>query len=167
MFQQQQSDVVASVSPPSPSSSSPSSLSGQLTAAAAAAFSTLPEATADVPSLGGCLAVFVLSRQSIWAALAQFGAFVNLFNLLPLWHLDGGRAFRTLNRSQRWLAVAAIAAAWAVTNEGLLLLLLIGGSVRTITDKASDRPDAGVLGQYALLVWILAGLSQLPVRLQN
>jgi Zn-dependent protease len=112
-----------------------------------------------------CLAVFVATRQPIFGALAQFGAFVNLFNLLPIWQLDGGRAFRSLTRSQRWLAVAAIAAAWAVTDDGLLVLLLIGGTARTLMDKPSDKPDAVALGQYALLVWVLAALSQLPVRL--
>ena len=112
-----------------------------------------------------CLAAFVLTRQPIWAALAQFGAFINLFNLLPIWHLDGGRAFRSLTRSQRWLAVAAIAAAWAVTDEGLLVLLLLGGAYRTVMDKPGDKPDAGVLGEYVLLVWILSALARLPVVL--
>jgi Zn-dependent protease len=112
-----------------------------------------------------CLVVFVLTKQPISAALAQFGAFINLFNLLPIWHLDGGRAFRSLTRSQRWLAVAAIAAAWAITDHGLLVLLLLGGAARTVTDKGNDKPDAGVLSQYVLLVWILAALARLPVAL--
>ena len=112
-----------------------------------------------------CLAAYVVTRLPVLAALAQFGAIINLFNLLPIWHLDGGRAFRSLNRSQRWLAVAAIAAAWAVTDEGLLVLLLLGGIARTVTDKPSDKPDGAVAGQYAFLVWILAALTRLPVRL--
>ena len=94
-----------------------------------------------------CLAAFVATRQPIWAALAQFGALVNLFNLLPIWHLDGGRAFRSLTRSRRWLAVAAIAAAWAVTDEGLLVLLLIGGVARTRhgqTERQTRRRSARV-----------------------
>jgi Zn-dependent protease len=114
-----------------------------------------------------CLAAYVLTQQPIWAALAQFGALINLFNLLPIWHLDGGRAFRSLNRSQRWLAVAAIAAAWAITDFGLLLLLLVGGAARTFMDKPSDKPDAGVLGQYAVLVWALSALSRLPVPIPH
>jgi Zn-dependent protease len=112
-----------------------------------------------------CLGLFLATGQPIWAALARFGAWVNLFNLLPVWHLDGGRAFCSLTRSQRWLAVAAIGAAWAITNDGLLVLLLIAGVARTLTDKPSDKPDAGALGQYAFLVWTLAALSQLPVAL--
>jgi Zn-dependent protease len=112
-----------------------------------------------------CFAAFVVTRQPIWAALAQFGALINLFNLLPIWHLDGGRAFRSLTRSQRWAAVAAIAVAWTITDEGLLLLLLLGGTARTIMYKPSDKPDPGVLGQYVVLVWVLSALSRLPVLL--
>jgi Zn-dependent protease len=112
-----------------------------------------------------CLAAYALTRLPILAALAQFGAIINLFNLLPIWHLDGGRAFRSMTRSQRWLAVAAIASAWAVTDEGLLVLLLLGGIGRTIMDKPSDKPDGAVVGQYTVLIWILAALTRLPVRL--
>ena len=112
-----------------------------------------------------CLGAYLATGHPIWAALAQFGALVNLFNLLPIWHLDGGRAFRSLTRPQRWLAVAAIAAAWAVTDLGLLVLLLVGGVARTVFDKPNDKPDAGVLGQFAFLVWVLSALSRLPVIL--
>ena len=112
-----------------------------------------------------CAAVYALTHQPVLAALAKLGGFINLFNLLPLWQLDGGRAFRSLNRNRRWLAVAAIAAAWAVTDDGLLLLLLVGGVARIFMDKPSDEPDPNVLARYAALVWILSALAQLRVPL--
>jgi Zn-dependent protease len=110
-----------------------------------------------------CLAVYGATGQPIWGALAQFGGLINLFNLLPIWQLDGGRAFRSLSRSQRWLAVASIAAAWAVIEEPLLLLLILAGVFRSATDKSHNKPDAAVLGQYAVLIWALSALSRLPV----
>ena len=42
-----------------------------------------------------CAIVPVVTGQPIWAALARFGAWINLFNLMPIWQLDGGRAFRS------------------------------------------------------------------------
>ena len=48
-----------------------------------------------------CAGVYQLTGVPIWAAIAQLGAFINLFNLLPFWQLDGGRAFRSLNKAQR------------------------------------------------------------------
>jgi Zn-dependent protease len=112
-----------------------------------------------------CAGVYVLTGQPIWGALAKVGAWINLFNLTPIWQLDGGRAFRGLNRSQRWLATAAIATAWAVTGDGLLILMTIVGVARTALDKSNDKPDNTVLAQYIALVAALSALAQLPVSL--
>jgi Zn-dependent protease len=88
-----------------------------------------------------------------------------LFNLMPFWQLDGGRAFHSLNRSQRWLAVASLAAAWAVTDELILPVLILVGAYQAAFDKPSDEPDAPILAQYAVLVMILSALARLPVPL--
>jgi Zn-dependent protease len=111
----------------------------------------------------GCLGLYVLTRHPIFAALAQFGALINLFNLLPFWQLDGGRAFRSLNRNQRWLAVLSIAVAWAVIEEPLLPLLIVVGIARCVFDKPCAKSDPGALGQYVFLIWALSALSRLPV----
>jgi Zn-dependent protease len=113
-----------------------------------------------------CAGVYQLTARPIWAAIAQLGALINLFNLLPFWQLDGSRAFRSLNRPQRWLAVAAIAAAWAATDQNLLILLLVVGAWNTIATKPSDEPDAPIVAQYAILVMILSALSKLPVPME-
>ena len=77
-----------------------------------------------------CALVFVATGEKVWAALAQFGALINLFNLMPIWQLDGGRAFRSLNRPQRWLAATALATAWALTEDGLVLLIMLVAAAR-------------------------------------
>jgi Zn-dependent protease len=110
-----------------------------------------------------CAAVYAVSQQPIWAALARVGAWINLFNLMPIWQLDGGRAFRSLTRSQRWLAVAAIATAWAVTEEGLLVLLMVVGAMRTALDQPAREADSEALFQYVALVAALSALTRLPV----
>jgi Zn-dependent protease len=97
------------------------------------------------------------------AAIARVGAWVNLFNLAPIWQLDGGRGFRSLTRSQRWLAAATIAAMWFLTGEGLLLLLLILAIVRTFERPTASEPDWPGLLQYVMLVGALTALSILPV----
>jgi Zn-dependent protease len=110
-----------------------------------------------------CAATYGVSHQPIWAALARVGAWINLFNLMPIWQLDGGRAFRSLTRSQRWLAVTAIATAWAVTAEGLLVLLMVVGAARTALEKPAGEPDSGALLQYVALVVVLSAMVVLPV----
>src|SRR5204863_388812 len=76
--------------------------------------------------LSAALAAYVVYRVTnvgVWGAIAHFGAWVNLFNLVPVWQLDGARGFRALTRQQRWIAVAIIGLMWFVTSEGLLVLL--------------------------------------------
>ena len=110
-----------------------------------------------------CAGVYQLTSVPIWAAIAQLGAYINLFNLIPFWQLDGARAFRSLNRARRWLAVASVATAWALTDQNLLILLLAAGTWHTIADKPPKDTDAPIVAQYALLVMILSALSQMPV----
>jgi Zn-dependent protease len=108
---------------------------------------------------------FALGGGPLWAAVARFGAWVNLFNLLPVWQLDGGRAFRALSRQQRLLAVAALAALWALSHEGLLVLLLIAAAAQAFRRDAPEQPDHVALGEYVFLAAVLTLLCLLHVPL--
>ncbi len=111
----------------------------------------------------GSYLVWLAGGGPIWAGVAHFGALINLFNLLPLGPLDGGRAFNALNRPQRWFAVMTIAAAWSLTPEstanGLLILLMLVGVMRAASGKAPAQPDQGVLTGYILLMAALTWLT--------
>jgi Zn-dependent protease len=111
------------------------------------------------------LAAGLATGAPIWMAIARLGAWINLFNLIPVWQLDGGRAFRALSRSGRWFAVLAMAVAWSLSEESLLVLLMIGGVFRTVTDPSPPRSDRQVLAQYVLLIAVLSALTRLPVGL--
>jgi Zn-dependent protease len=102
----------------------------------------------------------------IWAAIARLGAWINLFNLIPIWQLDGGRGFRPLTREQRFLAAAAVGLALWITREGLLWLLLIGAAYRLLF-KPTGAPEAAgdriALGWYVFLIASLSALLLVPV----
>lgn len=95
----------------------------------------------------------------LWGAIGHFGAWVNLFNLLPVWQLDGARGFRAMTREQRWMAVAVIGLAWFLTREGLLLFLLLAGAVAAGFGRAADEPDHPALLQYGFLIAALSLLN--------
>ena len=67
-----------------------------------------------------CYLVYLLTGLQAWAALAEIGAWINLFNLTPVWQLDGAHGFKALSRQQRWIAVAAIAAPGSSAPRGCL-----------------------------------------------
>ena len=85
--------------------------------------------------LGAALAAFAAWRvtgAAFWGGIAHAAAWLNLFNLLPVWQLDGSRGLRALARSERFVVVAAMAGALWATGEGLLVLLLIAAGWRAL-----------------------------------
>ncbi len=74
------------------------------------------------------LGIWLATGEPFWQALAYVGFFINLFNLLPVLPLDGGRAMAALSP---WVWVFGFAALVALTfafpNPILLLVLLFGG----------------------------------------
>jgi len=108
-------------------------------------------------------AVYLATNIGVWGAIGHFGAWVNLFNLLPVWQLDGGRGFRALTRAQRWLAAGVAAAAYLVTQEGLLLLIGLAAAASAGLSAAPKESDRTALVEYASLVIVLAALTRIVV----
>jgi Zn-dependent protease len=74
------------------------------------------------------LAIWLVTGNAFWQALAYVGFLINLFNLLPVLPLDGGRAMAALSP---WVWFAGFAGLIALTvlfpNPILILILLFGG----------------------------------------
>jgi len=114
-------------------------------------------------AVGACYAVFLATGWDSFAAIARVGAWINLFNLLPIATLDGGRGFNSLGRTERWLSVALLAGLWVVTHEGLLLLLGLAAAGRAAVGKPAAAPDWPAFALYAALVTVLAVATLIPV----
>ena len=108
--------------------------------------------------LGAAVAAWVLyhyTGTAYWATLARWGALINLFNLLPVWQLDGAHAFKAMSRHHRIAAALAIVAALALTRERLLWIPLLG-AVWAVFRRPADRADVRALGYYVILVGALS-----------
>ena len=76
--------------------------------------------------LGAAIAawlVWLATGTPIWLAISELTAFINLFNLVPVWQLDGSRGFHAMSRTDRWLAVGTIGVMVMVTGLGLLWIV--------------------------------------------
>ena len=116
--------------------------------------------------LGAAVAAFALSRaleSPMFAAIAQVGAVINLFNLTPVWQLDGAHAFRALTRAQRWIVVATVLAAWLATSVGMLLIVLIVAVWRALEKDAAPEPNHRALGEFVFLTATLSLLASIHV----
>lgn len=127
----------------------------------------------------GCAALYGATHQPLLLALAYVGFFLNLFNLIPMSPLDGGRI---LGAATRWAYVAglpilAVIAIWRF-NPFLLFILVLGamdafqrfrGGAVTSMYYSAISPAArwAVAGGYVLLAGLLAiGMSDTHNALQ-
>jgi Zn-dependent protease len=114
------------------------------------------------------LGLWLATKVPIFAAIAGVGAWINLFNLLPIGPLDGGRGFHAMNRWQKVLSAATCAGAWYATDDGLLLLLALVGAGRAIGDKSEQEGNWKATITYCALVGLLTVVStvrwQIPGR---
>jgi Zn-dependent protease len=89
------------------------------------------------------LGIWLATGNEFWQALAYVGFFINLFNLLPVLPLDGGRAMAALSP---WVWVAGYAGLVALTivayNPILLIILAFGGFELWHRWKARNTPEA-------------------------
>ena len=117
--------------------------------------------------LGSAIAAWLAAIATglpIWYAIAHTAAWLNLFNLLPIWQLDGGRGFRALTRKQRAIAGVIAIGVWAFTHQTILLLIALGAGYRLFSRDYPADEDNAVLLQYAGLIVLLSMLMMITDR---
>jgi Zn-dependent protease len=80
---------------------------------------------------GACLAIGEATNSDLFRALAYVGFFLNLFNLLPVVPLDGGRAMAAMAPWMWFLGFAALVAMVFVFPNPILLIIVLFGGMET------------------------------------
>lgn len=105
------------------------------------------------------LIVYAATRIPIWLAIAELTGFINLFNLVPVWQLDGSRGFHALSKVERLIVVAAIGAALWATGVGVLWIIGAFAVYRAAWGEAGPghRPT---LATFIILVLALSWIAR-------
>ena len=84
-------------------------------------------------SLGAaaCLAIGEATNSDLFRALAYIGFFLNLFNLLPVVPLDGGRAMAAMAPWMWFLGLGALVALVLLFPNPILLIIVLLGAMET------------------------------------
>jgi len=92
------------------------------------------------PLLGGltsalCLLWWHITQSELILRLAYTSAFINLFNLLPIRPLDGGRVLQVVGSWTKYIAIAILGAlSWLVREPSMMLIWIL------ILDDIGLRP---------------------------
>ena len=111
-----------------------------------------------------CLLAAVATGSQAWYAIAHATAVMNLFNMIPVWQLDGSRGLHSQTRSQRGMLLAIAVGLWALSSQTMMLLVAIGLTFRMFTKDAADEPDSTGFMQFSGL---LAALTTVIVLAQR
>jgi Zn-dependent protease len=129
-------------------------------------------------------AIWAISGERNWAAYAAIIAFVNLFNLLPIGVLDGGRLTQAVSASIHstfgiilyglGMVVGVVAAAWlhSLVLAAILVVALIEtsgrirrgsyGSMPGMTGRETSIAFLAYLGLILLFIGVIAALAAVP-----
>jgi Zn-dependent protease len=78
-----------------------------------------------------CIALWQLTGNHLWEALAFTGFFLNLFNLLPVVPLDGGRAMAAMAPWMWFLGLAAMVPLGIIFPNPIIWLILLFAAFET------------------------------------
>ncbi len=97
-------------------------------------------------------------------SVASLGATINMFNLIPVWQLDGARGLKALSRSDRGM-VAAVALASAFLFHQWMPAA-VGGfvAIQVFSKSAHPTGDRGMFLLYVGLLVALSAIAMLPVQ---
>jgi Zn-dependent protease len=107
--------------------------------------------------------VYAYTGTGVLGVIAHFAAWLNLFNLLPVWTLDGARGMRALDLKQRIILAVTMGLMYLMTFEGFLLILLVLTLIKFRKANLPEQGDTRTLVEFAGLIVVLAILMQVSV----
>lgn len=117
-----------------------------------------------------CLAVAWFGHSTLFLVLANVGAWINFFNLLPVLGLDGAQATYAMSRMQRGLVAATCVLFFVLTYSGSVgsdrnqwIFLIVGGGMlwRCFTNDVPEEPDTRTFAIFQALIILLGFLLYL------
>jgi len=93
------------------------------------------------------------------SAVAHIGAVINLFNLVPVFGLDGSHAYKALDRKHRGMILATMLVMWYLSGETMFFLIALGATYRMFTKDAPEESDQSIFWQFFGLLAAFGFLS--------
>jgi len=107
-----------------------------------------------VGTLGACVfwIIGAATQRDFFTAMAYVGFFLNLFNLLPIVPLDGGRAVGALHPAFWLLGLIGLAGLLVIAPNPILLFILVIGAFE-LWNRWRERGTAEATSYYKIERW--------------
>ena len=102
-----------------------------------------------------CAGLSLVLHSPLFSALANVTALLNVFNLTPVFGLDGAQATYALDRTQRWLVLATALIFFGMLHEWLFLIVAVGMGWRIWRGGYADQPSTKTMLRFVLLLFTL------------
>ena len=96
-----------------------------------------------------CVIPYLFTGEQFWLLLSTFGIFINLFNMIPLSPLDGGRITQAVSSYFKWIGISLLLIFTLGIGEPGMLLIWIACIVDMHSIKLKRRL------QYCIIIWLL------------
>jgi Zn-dependent protease len=117
-----------------------------------------------VGTLGACAfwAIGAATQRDFFTAMAYVGFFLNLFNLLPIVPLDGGRAVGALHPAFWLLGLVGLAGLLVIAPNPILIVILIIGGME-LWHRWRERGTEEATAYYRIQRWqrVVVGVTYL------
>jgi len=110
--------------------------------------------------------VYAATGSGIWLAIAHVGAFINLFNLIPIFIFDGGSAFAALGRQERMAVLIVSLALWFFLSEFMFLFIALGAGYRVLLKKDFPQQSSHSTAYYFIGLLVALGLFDWWILIQ-
>ncbi len=87
-----------------------------------------------------CYGLYLVTGQALFLSLAYVGYMINLFNLMPIIPLDGGRIVAALS-PKIWIVGLAVAVAFLISHPNFILIILILLSLPRLISTFGRKPE--------------------------
>lgn len=113
----------------------------------------------------GAYAIYFATGERVWMAVGHVGAYINLFNLIPVAIFDGNSAMTPLSRQHRLAVLITSLAMLFITSEFMFLFIALGTGYRTFFSRDyPQKPSESTAYYYISLLVVLGLLSWYGVR---
>lgn len=110
--------------------------------------------------------VYAATGSGIWLAIAHVGAFINVFNLIPIFIFDGGSAFIALGRQERLAVLVVSLALWFFLSEFMFLFIALGAAYRVLLKKDFPQKSSHSTAYYFIGLMVALGLFDWWILIQ-